>query len=201
MTRVSVLTSCSKCGVPGTWAMNRPVVSRGLADPQTSNAGNWVDNVIEPCRRPGRRHTSTVTRWIGKDGRRKVRGIPGALTESAAYPRRLGQRIYACHTGQYSASARRRAAQPRQRQQKITKGNQQLTTSSPARSAKMWLQPRASIDLLRPASSIPWPVRATAVVPKSKDWLHPGANASSSWTTSSRSTRCLWSQPSSTGGR
>ena len=179
--------------------MNRPVLSPGLADPQTSNAGNWIDNVIEPCRCPGRQHKSTVTRWVGKDGRRKVRGIPGALTESAAYPRRLGQRIYACHTGRYSASARRGAAQPRQRQQKITKGNRQLTTSSPARSAKMWLQPHASIGLLRPASSITWPVRATAMVPKSKDWLNPGANTSSSSTTSSSNVRHLWSQPSATG--
>ena len=112
-----------------------------------------------------------MIRWICKDGCRKVRGIPSALAESAAYPRHLGQRIYARHTGQYSASAIKPAAQPRQRQQKITnKGHQQLTTSSPARrSAKMWLQPHASIDLFRPASSIPWwPVGVAAAVPKSK---------------------------------
>ena len=96
-----------------------------------------------------------MIRLICKDGCRKVRGIPSALTESAAYPRRLGQRIYARHTGQYSASAITPAAQPRQRQQKITnKGNQ---------------QPHASIDLFRPASSIPWwPVGVAAAVPKSK---------------------------------
>ena len=182
--------------------MNRPLfLSRRLADPQTSNAGDWIDVVIEPCRCPCRQYNkSTMIRWICKDGCRKVRGIPSALTESAAYPRRLGQLIYARHTGQHSASAIKPAAQPRQRQQKITnKGNQQLTTSSPARrSAKMRLRPHVSIDLFRPASSIPWwPVGVAAA----EDWLHRGANASSSSTTSSRSTRCLWSQPSSTGGR
>ena len=142
----------SHLGIPGACTMSRPILSRGLADPQTSNAGDWIDGVIEPCRCPGRQHKSTVTRWIGKDGRRKVRGIPGALTESAAYPRRLAQRIYTCHTGQHSASARRPAAQPHQRQQKTSKGNQQLTTL-PVRIARTWLQPHASIHLLRPASS------------------------------------------------
>ena len=37
----------------------------------------------------------------------------------------------------------------------------------------MRLQPHASIDLLRPASSIPWPVGAAAAVPKSKTGCTP----------------------------
>ena len=134
--------------------MNRPVLDRGLADAQTSNTGDWIDGVIEPCRCPGRKHKPTVTSWIDKHGRRKVRGILKVLAESAAYPRRMGQRVYACHTGQYIA---RRPAAKSQRQQKTTTGKQPRASS--ARIAKTWLQPRASIHLLRPASSSPLSAR------------------------------------------
>ena len=166
-------------GIPGARTVNRPVLDRGLADAQTSNTGDWIDGVIEPCRCPGRKHKPTVTSWIDKNGRRKVRGILNVLAESAAYPRRMGQRIYACHTGQYMA---RRPAAKSQRQQKTTTGKQPRASS--ARIAKTWLQPRASIHLLRPASSSPLSARATSV-PKSR-------------TKSSNVTR-LWTQPSATG--
>ena len=141
-------------GIPGARTVNRPVLDRGLADAQTSNTGDWIDGVIEPCRCPGRKHKPTVTSWIDKHGRRKVRGILKVLAESAAYPRRMGQRIYACHTGQYIA---RRPAAKSQRQQKTTTGKQPRASS--ARIAKTWLQPRASIHLLRPASSSPLSAR------------------------------------------
>ena len=175
--------------LPGARTVNRPVLDRGLADAQTSNTGDWIDGVID-CRCPGRKHRPTVIRWIGKDGRRKTRVIPTVLAESAAYPRRMGQRIYACHTGQYIAQ---RPAAKSQRQQTTTTGKPPRASS--ARIAKTWLQPRASIHLLRPASSSPLSARATSV-PKSRDWLHPGTDASS--TKSSNVTR-LWSQPSATG--
>ena len=176
--------------LPGARTVNRPILDRGLADAQTSNTGDWIDGFIEHCRCPGRKHRPTVIRWIGKDGRRTTRGISTVLAGSAAYPRRMGQRIYACHTGQYIAQ---RPAAKSQRQQTTTTGKQPRASS--ARIAKTWLQPRASIHLLRPASSSLLSARATSV-PKSRDWLHPGTDASS--TKSSNVTR-LWSQPSATG--
>ena len=113
--------------LPGARTVNRPVLDRGLADAQTSNTGDWIDGVIEHCRCPGRKHRPTVIRWIGKDGRRKTRGIPTVLAESAAYPRRMGQRIYACHTGQYIAQ---RPAAKSQRQQTTTTGKQPRASSA-----------------------------------------------------------------------
>ena len=157
-------------GIPGARTVNRPVLDRGLADAQTSNTGDWIDGVIEPCRCPGRKHKPTVTSWIDKHGRRKVRGILKVLAESAAYPRRMGQRIYACHTGQHIA---RRPAAKSQRQQKTTTGKQPRASS--ARIAKTWLQPRASIHLLRPASSSPLSARATSSSNVTRLWTQPSA--------------------------
>ena len=169
----------------------------GCPDSESTSIGPWScrrpdeqHRRLEHCRCPGRKHRPTVIRWIGKAGRRKTRGVSTVLAESAAYPRRMGQRIYACHTGQYIAQ---RPAAKSQRQQKTTTGKQPRASS--ARIAKTWLQPRASIHLLRPASSSPPSARATSV-PKSRDWLHPGTDASS--TKSSNVTRLL-SQPSATG--
>jgi hypothetical protein len=65
-------------GIPGA-RRNRPILDRGLADAQTSNTSDWIDGVIEPCRRPGRKHMPTMTSWIDKNGRRKVRGILNVL--------------------------------------------------------------------------------------------------------------------------
>ena len=157
-------------GIPGARTVNRPVLDRGLADAQTSNTGDWIDGVIEPCRCPGRKRKPTVTSWIDKHGRRKVRGILKVLAELAAYPRRMGQRIYACHTGQHIA---RRPAAKSQRQQKTTTGKQPRASS--ARIAKTWLQPRASIHLLRPASSSPLSVRATSSSNVTRLWTQPSA--------------------------
>ena len=199
--------------------MNRPVLDRGLADAQTSNTGDWIDGVIEPCRCPGRKHKPTVTSWIDKHGRRKVRGILKVLAESAAYPRRMGQRIYACHTGQYMA---RRPAAKSQRQQKTTTGKQPRASS--ARIAKTWLQPASSVQLPAVCSSSSllsaratsssnvtrlWTQPRASSARIAKPWLQPRASihllrpASSSplsarATSSSNVTR-LWTQPSATG--
>ena len=170
--------------------MHRLILYRGPADAPTSNTGDWIDGVVEPCRCPSRKHRPTVTSWIDKNGRRKVRGVLNVLAESAAYPRRMGQRIYACHTGQYIAH--RRPATKSLRRLKTTAGKQPRASS--ARIAKTWLQPRAS-RFPRPTSRFPLSARATSV-PKLRDWLHPGIDASS--TKSSNVTR-VWMQPSATG--
>ena len=59
----------SRVGSPGAPTMKLPtIVSSDLADSQTSNAGDCIDGVMEPCRCCDTQRESTATRWIGKAG-------------------------------------------------------------------------------------------------------------------------------------
>lgn len=137
--------------------------------------GNWIDGIVAPCQCPGRKHKQTSIRWIGRDGKLKVRGIPEVLSASAAYPVRMGKRIYECHIGMHKVSnlVRSKCAK--------VKAPTRVATSKPTAAkanvsacivTRPWLQPSAGGALQqRSASSSP---SSTQRVP---GWLQPSASS------------------------
>ena len=171
--------------------------------------GCWARGLVAVCRCPERKHVSLVETKVGSDGRTRATGIKPRLTESAAYPIAMGQRIVEaacpgqpapvqCPAPGPKSGTKKRTGKKKEGALTVVKSkiataaksqSQRPTSGRPAadatnaanQTARSWLIPSA----IAPA--------AASEAPRPRAWCTPAASSTS--TVSSR--RPTWAQPRS----